>query len=284
MLDGGNRDDGTEPPGVEEQYLTACNTSNLTVEERVKGAGDLLIASGWAPHSVGKALLRLASEYARAELPQRMKPRTVKQFAAILPRIMVGTDKRSGKPIEVRDMEGAMSAHLAEKLEFDRWYEQQVQALIGKLKDLPGVRANLTVKAAHWGMEDPETKATATIRYWLDQRCRGCGGTKWLLIPGTNRQSERPCPVCVDRDRHPREQHPGYQEPVFGQEGRRLANYLDACVADARGMIGRELSARREKKGEPAESPPQPIGVDDRTEEEKAKIGEAFALRRRGKP
>lgn len=47
---------------TEEQYLTATQTSNLRVVAETKGAGDILIASGWSAATIGLALMRLHSK------------------------------------------------------------------------------------------------------------------------------------------------------------------------------------------------------------------------------
>lgn len=49
----------TEAPGIEEQYVSACHTSNLRVEADRRGAGDMIIAAGMNPVRLGGALLRL---------------------------------------------------------------------------------------------------------------------------------------------------------------------------------------------------------------------------------
>lgn len=60
-----------ERPTVEESYQVAGNTSNLTVEADVRGAGDVLIAAGWSESRVGMALLRLHSEWDGASKSRR---------------------------------------------------------------------------------------------------------------------------------------------------------------------------------------------------------------------
>lgn len=56
--------------GVEETYLSAGNTSNLTVEADRRCDGDVLIAAGWSAGQFGGALMRLRSEFdGAARLP-----------------------------------------------------------------------------------------------------------------------------------------------------------------------------------------------------------------------
>lgn len=52
----------TDKPTIDETYSRAGNTSDLTVEARQRGAGDVMIAAGWSDSRIGSALLRLQSE------------------------------------------------------------------------------------------------------------------------------------------------------------------------------------------------------------------------------
>lgn len=65
------------------------------------------------------------------------------------------------------------------------------------------------------------SKATAVIRYWLDQTCQACDGRKWQLIPGSPSLSNKMCRVC---------QGTGVAQVPHGQDGRKLANHMDQCV------------------------------------------------------
>jgi hypothetical protein len=102
-------------------------------------------------------------------------------------------------------------------------------------------RANAEV-AARRQAEDEEDwarameKASATIRYWLDQTCTSCHGLKWQLVPGAPALSNRPCRPCSGG---------GFGQAPNGQEGRKLANFMDDCVSRARSAIGRDLSNMR---------------------------------------
>jgi hypothetical protein len=82
-------------------------------------------------------------------------------------------------------------------------------------------------------------KAIATIRYWLSQHCSACAGTKWQLIPGTLRQSDKPCMVCLGG---------GYVTLPRGSDERELACYLDSCLAAARQSLRRNLSNMRKAR------------------------------------
>lgn len=55
--------DNTERPNVEEMYVSAGNTSDLTVSAEHQGDGDVLIAAGYLKYRLGGALMRLHSEF-----------------------------------------------------------------------------------------------------------------------------------------------------------------------------------------------------------------------------
>jgi hypothetical protein len=82
-------------------------------------------------------------------------------------------------------------------------------------------------------------KAAAVIRYWLEQGCPSCNGLKWQLIPGTPSLSGRPCKVCGGS---------GIGAVPHGQDGRKLATFMDSCVEDARGALKWNLSQFRKPK------------------------------------
>lgn len=177
-------------PGIEEQYQTAGNTSNLTVEAERRGAGDVLIAAGWSPSRIGSALLRLHSEYDGGEKSQR---RGAGKTDAIL--------------------------------------------LAGRLKSLPGIMVQVTSKAREWGQDAPESGARAAILWWLDRTCRRCHGRRYELIPGAPSLSSRACTSCRGS---------GEASVPNGQDGRRIANFLDDCVQRARQDIKRRLRPNAE--------------------------------------
>lgn len=184
----------TEKPGIEELYTTARSTSDLTLSENTRGAADILIAAGWSQLRIGGALIRLHSDWDRAEKPPHGLPH-------------------------------------AERM-------QRMGDLIERLTELPGIRSALTVKALSWGWEDAEAKVAAVLRYWLDDGCRPCGGTKWTIAAGTHRHTGKACPACAGT---------GKAQVPHGQEGRRLLNHMDGSVEVAHGHIRRALHRMRNK-------------------------------------
>ena len=219
--------DTEDKPGLDEVYEVACNARSLKMidSEHGRSAVDVLIASGWSPSRLGGALMRLHSAYDAAEKPERKTALSVKEWKKVLHR-----------------EDEARRAHAEQRVRYEQWYRSEVELLLSRLAAFPAVRQQLTYKAEDWRMENPQEKAVATIRFWLSQHCAACGGTKWQLIPGTLRQTDKPCMACLGG---------GYGSPPFNQEGRRLLNYLDACLAAARQSLKRNLSNMRQAKNPP---------------------------------
>ena len=58
----------TEAPDIEEQYISAGDSSNLRVEAERRSDADILIAAGWSASRIGAALMRLYSKPDRVAL------------------------------------------------------------------------------------------------------------------------------------------------------------------------------------------------------------------------
>ena len=71
-------------------------------------------------------------------------------------------------------------------------------------------------------------KAAKVILWWMNQTCPACNGTK--LGPSGRGTMCRPCKGT------------GKTQPPFGEDGKRLANWIDCCVELARGNIGQRRS------------------------------------------
>jgi hypothetical protein len=84
-------------------------------------------------------------------------------------------------------------------------------------------------------------KAAVIVRFWLDQTCRTCGGLRWQMVPGSPSLSNRPCPACAGK---------GVAEVPHQEQGKRLANWLDSCVEDARGTVKINLANWRQARNE----------------------------------
>lgn len=221
--------ESNERPGIEESYQTAGNTSDLTVEAERRSSGDVLIAAGWSESRIGMALLRLHSEWDASEKPARPTKAAIQALVGTYQSVLPGAKAPEGKakPLTVGEAHGYAST----------WYSHEVAMLLGKLKALPAVRLQVSIQALRWGMQDAEGKAAATLRYWLDQTCGGCHGLKWQPIPGAPALSNRPCRACGGS---------GFAHVPHGQEGKRLANFMDDCVSRARHSMRNRLRAAQQ--------------------------------------
>lgn len=219
----------TTKPGLDERYTAARNSRDLTVasSELPNRDSDVLAAAAWTQSRVGHALMQLHSEWDAAEKPAKPTPAQIKA--------LVGTYQRAPQGIEPDLDEGgkprALTLAMA-KAYADNWYRHEVGLLLGKLKTLPAVRGEIAAQAATWGWEDPRTQSAEVLRWWLDQTCHACGGTKWEIAQGTNRQSAKACRVCHGA---------GVTHAPHGQPGKKLANWMDEGVNIARRRIRKAL-------------------------------------------
>lgn len=200
---------------VEEVYTSAGNSSDLRVEADRRSDADVLIAAGLSPTRVGMALLRLHSEWDKAEKPRRPTPGAVAALAATMP----------------KDLKEADRMHMARRQAQD-WYMDEMAKLVNKLKSLPAVRAQLTAYVPKWGIAEAALKVPAVIAYWLDQTCPHCHGLKYQRIAGAPTLSNRACKSCGGT---------GIAPIPHGQEGRRVACYMDDCVSRARTALRQRL-------------------------------------------
>lgn len=199
---------------IEERYLVAGNTSDLSVCHERRTAADVLIAAGWSQSRLGAAALRLHSEWSAATMPRRPNRDQVARMAQQMPLV-------NGKP----DLAGAL------RLAAD-WYQAELHRAVDRLHGLPVMRSQLAGLASQRGMASPEALAAAVLCHWLDPVCHSCHGLKFQLVKGAPALSAKVCPVCRGL---------GRSEPPHGQDGRWMLNYLDRCVAVARGSISKRL-------------------------------------------
>ena len=200
-----------ERRGVEEAYTSASTSSNLRVEADKRGDADVIIAAGWNQSRIGGALLRLHTEFDSSEKPRMA---AAEQFTP------------AGKTTKEQRAHAARQAHA--------FNLHETGLLLGKLKALPDVRTQTTLQLVKWGVAEAETKGMQVIRWWLQQNCPTCNGTKFQVVPGTHRHNGKACATCGGT---------GLREIPNGQEGRRVANWMDQCVERARASIGRRLRA-----------------------------------------
>lgn len=203
----------TEHRTSEESYASACSSSNLTVDDASRGDSDYIIAAGMSKHATGNALMRLQSEYDKAEHPRMALGA---QFYRQAER------EKKGQPASVIAARAHELAH-AHNL-------HETGLLLQQLKTWPAVRQIMIGKALSLGMTAAEDKAVKVLRWFLSKTCTACGGTKWEVVPGTNRHGAKQCKAC---------QGTGVAKIPCGEDGRKLAGYIDECMYSAKGSISR---------------------------------------------
>ena len=196
-----------EPRTVDEGYASACASSDLRVEADRNGDADYVIAAGMNQSRFGALLLRLVTEWDRAEKPKRPTPAFVEALA------------RTYRYASVRECLDAA------RIEAFGWYARELEVLAAKMKTLPQARRELALHAQKLGIPGGDAVAPAILGWWLMQQCPVCLGVKEQAIPGTGRLSGKLCRTC---------QGSGVSQVPHGAEGRKLANHLDYCVARAR--------------------------------------------------
>jgi hypothetical protein len=161
----------------------------------------------------------------------------------------VAMKRRWGVPVDP-----VTRAERAEQHDLD---DAMLERLRGEVTAAPDAAAETAAQASlnHWVIavaaqraeeerEDRErarVKIGQVIRYWLDQTCPKCAGTRWQLVPGTNRQSTKVCPPV----RQGGCGGSGFIEVPHGQEGRWLANHMDQCVHRYRQKLNTRRKAFR---------------------------------------
>jgi hypothetical protein len=217
-----------ERRGIEEAYTAAGNSSDLTVSAEHKGDADLLIAAGLSESRVGMALLRLHSEWDKAEKPRKPTQHQIQMLTDAWPRYEYRKQGDEEVRVTLTDRDRSVKA----RAQAQAWYMAEMAKLINKLKSLPAVRSQLIAYVPKWGIAEASLKVPAVIAYWLDQTCHQCNGLKFQPIPGTPTLSNRVCQACGGV---------GATAVPYGQEGRRVANYMDDCVQKARQSIRKRL-------------------------------------------
>lgn len=217
-----------ELPGIEEQYQSAANTSDLTVASERRGDGDVLIAAGWSPVRLGMALMRLQSEWDGIEHPRRMGEEQVKALAA---RHLAQDKPVAGeKPL---DSKGAMRIAFAES---GTWYANELALMRLKLKTMPMASAMLGDWCRLHGV-DPEVGMRG-LRWWLDHTCRACHGRRFETVPDQPALGHKRCKPCRGT---------GQIFPPDGRNGSRIQGLLDDCKQRGQASIRLRLHNTHKK-------------------------------------
>lgn len=212
----------TKSPTIDERFASATNSRDLSLDARVIGDADYLIAAGWSDTRLGMALMRLRSEWdsaARQYTTAPCRPTRSQVHKLAL------ANTAQGVPPGREDFDQARST-------LEKEFEARNAEIIRPLKTLPAARYFLTFRAALDGAKDSETLAAQILLHWLSPRCPACMGRKIELKPWTDELNETPCSHCHGT---------GETQPPGGTIGKGLMNYLDSCLERGRESIRRRL-------------------------------------------
>jgi hypothetical protein len=233
----GNDGNENEKPGIQEQYETAGNTSDLTVEADRRGAGDVIVGAGfvthvegapaWSATRTGMALLRLHSEWNAIAKPRRADKQALDAFAARIK----GDDERARATAEGKGEKYAQpksSAAERASTEAQRWYANELRLMANSLKSRAVVWEQIGQWIAIKGI-DPEI-AAAGLLHWLNPTCAVCDGHGLRKVPNQPALSARQCHKCYGTGHIP---HP--------HGSAKLLSWMDDCVQKARQSLKRRL-------------------------------------------
>jgi hypothetical protein len=208
---------------VEENYISASNTSDLRVEADKRNAADVLIAAGWTPGVLGNALMRLQGEWDGSARPVYPSHSRILLAAAKMPREVTV----NGETIKRTDKE---LIALAVK-QANEWYSNDLKILRLSLKSI--VRVHELIQ--HWAKDKaqhPEKFAAIITAYWLESICPACSGRGKEVIDGSPVLGED-CKVCNGT---------GKRKEPMGELGKEALSMMDECVMTARNSMKKRLS------------------------------------------
>jgi hypothetical protein len=153
----------TDRAGIEEQYSTACNTSDLTVDPNHRKAVDIVIAAGLVRCRLGQALNSLRAEWDRCEKPPKRSDAQIEARAS-----------------ELKDKKGRPDVRRA-KAEAIVWHARMLRERAMKLRGRSAVLGLLTDWALLRGV-DVDLLSVALF-HWLSPACPACDGLGKMRLP-----------------------------------------------------------------------------------------------------
>lgn len=247
-----NTQDEDLPPTVEEMYDGAMHASNLRVQADRNGQADVIIAMGWSPSRVGAALMRLQSEWSGAAHQKKPTRAAVDAIALSLPRLEDGKRKeketvmQDGKPVIVEKMVPnlVLDMAVAQRMAHE-WHMHEIKILLGKLKTLPDVRAQLATWARLQLINNADHRVAEILIWHLDHICPACEGRCKELIQNTPHKSHKDCKVCrgTGETRIPHQQG----NDQYLHESKKLLRYINDCVKTARTALKQRLRPGKKK-------------------------------------
>lgn len=222
-----------DKPGAEEQYSSAVSSSNLKVDWHRRNEADAIIAAGWSRARIGAALMRLHTEYDKVAKPKPMTAEAIRRIAGSITVLQIAPmAKELG--LEVGALRPGAAVEAIAKAHAHAWFMRESRLMLGKLTGFSALRDVLAKEVTSWDVpkDQAEEIVIDVVRWWLSPRCTTCHGTKWQLIPGTNRQSNHPCRLCRGSGEAPIP-HAGI--------GKRVLGWMNECRGSARGGIREAL-------------------------------------------
>jgi len=197
-------DENDRPPGLDERYIAATNSSNLRLNLNPDAQCDAthLIAAGLLGNRMGEALAHLRAEWDSAEKPRKATEAEILARAAQLP-------KRKGKVDVKRARIEAMVAHAAAM-------RKRAEQLRGRAQVLGLMREWAAMRDV-----DPDLLSPA-LYHWLHPTCPACEGRGKMLIADTPVLG-KDCNHCAGAGKWPR---------PLGAE--RVDDWLKGCAGRAK--------------------------------------------------
>lgn len=97
---------------------------------------------------------------------------------------------------------------------------------------LEQVHSQIMIKANEWGIERPAAIAASVLAWWMRPTCAVCHGVCLEVVAGTPSLSAYNCKECDGT---------GKVRLGYGENGRRLAEWLENCKDHAVGSIKKRL-------------------------------------------
>jgi hypothetical protein len=195
------------PPCIEERYLAASNTSDLTMDADRRGHGDLIAAAGFVHNQLGLSLLHMQGEWDKCDKPRK---RTTAEIAM---RALAFKDKK-GRP----DLRRAT-------IEAMVWHASAMRERAAKLSGRSVVVGLLTDWAIERGID--VDLISPALFHWLAPACGACEGRGKYRIPDSPALSNKSCNHCGGAGTWPR--------PLGAQD---IHDLMKTAIGSAKGRIG----------------------------------------------
>lgn len=207
---------------IQERYQSAQNSSDLKVVAEIRGDADYIIAAGMSKAELGGKLRSLQAEWDGVSKPRHYTRQDVERIAKEMPRVIVSRSTTQKLRAGISSKQELMDYAGAKAL-LKNHYTQEMRIIGLRLRSFVEARDAMRNRAMEWGHERPKASDIAhdVLMWWLAPTCQHCGGTKFELMEGTNRLSDRACKRC---------QGSGHDRCPHGQDGRKMAAWVDAAL------------------------------------------------------